>query len=86
LSDAAFRPRQDKRRLKTGRRIFMPKQDEAAYRDPPTDRRTSSELARLVQKLRWMGREEDAKPLMEELKRRGAPDAASVITASRETD
>jgi len=53
---------------------------------PSGECRTSSELAKLIRKLRWMGMEEEAEPLMQELTRRGPADAASVITPSRETD
>lgn len=49
------------------------------------ERRTSSELAKLVRKLRWIGMEEEAEKLSEELARR-ASDAVGVIAPSRETD
>jgi len=47
--------------------------------------RTSNELVRLVRKLRWMGMEQEAEVLLEELTRR--QDMDTVITPSpRETD
>lgn len=66
--------------------MAMPReQKEEAVRNS-ADQRTSNELVRLIRKLRWMGMEEQAEPLMDELMRRGTTDAVSVITPSRETD
>ena len=50
------------------------------------EQRSSNELVRLIRKLCWIGMDAEAKPLMEELERRGPADAISVITPSRETD
>ena len=55
-------------------------------RNASADQRTSNELVRLIRKLRWIGMENEAEPLMKELERRGAMDAISVIAPSRETD
>ena len=48
------------------------------------DQPTSNELVRLIRKLRWMGMENEAEPLIEELMRRRA--VVSVITPFLETD
>ena len=50
------------------------------------DQRTSNELASLIRKLRWMGMDAEAEPLMDELVRRGAAGAVGVVAPSRETD
>jgi len=61
------------------------KQEEASH-NPPADQRTSNELAKLIGKLRWMGMDEEAEPLMDELARRSTTGAAGVVAPSRETD
>ena len=48
------------------------------------DQPTSNELVRLIRKLRWMGMENEAEPLIEELMRRRA--VVSIITPFLETD
>jgi hypothetical protein len=50
------------------------------------EQRTSNELVRLIRKLRWIGMEKEAQALLEELARRHATDAVSVIAPSCETD
>jgi len=66
----------------------MPRSPESKQdsQQPSSDQRSSSELAKLIRKLRWIGMEEEAAPLMDELRRRGTAGAISVITPSRETD
>jgi len=66
--------------------MAMPREQEEAARDPSADQRTSNELVRLIRKLRWIGMDEEAQPLVEELVRRGTASAVTVITPSRETD
>ena len=51
---------------------------------PQGERRTSSELAKLIRKLRWIGLDDEAEPLQAELTRRAATD--SVVAMSGETD
>jgi hypothetical protein len=48
------------------------------------DQRTTNELVRLIRKLHWMGMENEAEPLIEELMRRRV--VVSVMTPFRETD
>jgi hypothetical protein len=48
------------------------------------ERRASNELVKLIRKLRWMGMDEEAKVLENQLD--GAPAADCVIGVSRETD
>ncbi len=58
-------------------------------KQPPetsTAPRASNELIRLIRKLRWMGREEEAAGLQKELRRRRPTDADTVLAAPGETD
>jgi len=48
--------------------------------------RTSNELVTLIRKLRWMGLEEEAKNVENELILCNVPAADSVVARSRETD
>jgi hypothetical protein len=48
--------------------------------------RASNELVKLIRKLRWMGMDEEAKILENQLALDGAPAADCVIGVSRETD
>lgn len=48
--------------------------------------RASNELIKLIRKLRWMGMDEEAKGLQNELKRRRATAADSVLATPRDTD
>lgn len=50
------------------------------------EQQTTDELVTRIGKLRWLGMEREAKTLAEELARRDAGDAATVIAQSRETD
>jgi hypothetical protein len=51
------------------------------------EQRASNELVKLIRKLRWMGLEEEAKRIADELTlRRAAAGAESVVAAPRETD
>jgi hypothetical protein len=52
----------------------------------PSEQRTSNELVRLICKLRWIGMDDEAEALAEELARRRATDTQSVVSHSRETD
>lgn len=51
-----------------------------------TEQRTSNELIRLIRKLRWAAMEQEAEALAEELTRRRATGAMSVVVPPRETD
>ncbi len=53
--------------------------------DGLVERQTSNELAKLIQKLRWMGLEEEAVRVQDELNVR-QPAAACVVAAWQETD
>jgi len=48
--------------------------------------RASNELVKLIRKLRWMGMDEEAKILENQLALDGVPVADCVIGVSRETD
>ncbi len=48
--------------------------------------KTTGELVKLVRKLRWVGMQEEAEELENELQRRQAAEADSVIASSAETD
>ncbi len=48
--------------------------------------KASNELIKLIRKLRWMGMEEEAKGLQQELTRRHATTADSVLATPAETD
>jgi hypothetical protein len=50
------------------------------------EQRASNELVKLIRKLRWMGMDEEAKILENQLALDGAPAADCVIGVSRETD
>jgi len=48
--------------------------------------RASNELVKLIRKLRWLGMEEEAQDLEDELRRRHAAAADSVLATAAETD
>jgi hypothetical protein len=50
------------------------------------EQRTSNELVKLIRKLRWIGMEEEADTLAEELALRCATDSISVVAQPRDTD
>jgi hypothetical protein len=50
------------------------------------EHRASNELVKLIRKLRWIGMEEEADTLAEELARRCAADSMSVVAQPRDTD
>ena len=50
------------------------------------EQRASDELVKLIQKLRWVGLESEAKSMQRELTARAVPAADSVIATPRETD
>jgi hypothetical protein len=54
--------------------------------DRPAAESTSSELIRLVHKLRWAGMEEEAERLLKTWERRQAPAEESVVATPAETD
>jgi hypothetical protein len=60
--------------------LDQPKQRDAAERESGTN-----DLVKRIRKLRWMGMEDEAERLQQELTRRCA-DADSVIATPRETD
>ena len=51
-----------------------------------SEQRTSNEVVKLIRKLRWMGMDEEAKVLENQLALDGFPVADCVIGGSRETD
>ena len=54
--------------------------------DVLAEQRTSNELVKLIRKLRWVGMEEEARRVQDELTLRRVPEVDSVVAASRETD
>jgi hypothetical protein len=50
------------------------------------EQRASNEIVKLIRKLRWMGMDEEAKILENQLALDGFPAADCVIGVSRETD
>lgn len=52
--------------------------------DGSAEQQTSNELVKLIRKLRWMGLENEAEKVEDQLSK--VPAADSVIAASRETD
>ena len=62
-----------------------PAEQQKAF-DTSAEKRPSNELAGLIRKLRWAAMEEEAKELQQELARRRAAGAVSVIGPARETD
>jgi hypothetical protein len=62
---------------------MMLKQSE--QRDPAENENWANDLVKRIRKLRWMGMEEEAERLQQELTRRCA-EADSVIATPRETD
>jgi hypothetical protein len=56
------------------------------HKPADAEHRTSNELVKLIRKLRWMGLEQEAKKVENQLSSRKVEAADSVIAASRETD
>jgi hypothetical protein len=54
--------------------------------DSSPAQRASNELVKLIRKLRWMGMEEEAKKMEEQLTHCDVRAEDSVVAASRETD
>jgi len=54
--------------------------------DTSARQRASNELVKLIRKLRWMGMEEEAEGLQNELEQRHATAADSVLATTPETD
>jgi hypothetical protein len=54
--------------------------------DGLAEQRASNELVKLIRKLRWMGMEEEAKKVENQLTLCNVPAGDSVIARSRETD
>lgn len=54
--------------------------------DGSAEQRTSNELVKLIRKLRWLGMEEEAKKVENQLTLCNVPPADSVVARSRETD
>jgi hypothetical protein len=54
--------------------------------DRPAAESTSSELLKLVQKLRWAGMDEEAERLLKKLKQGQTPPHGSVVPTRTETD
>ena len=51
-----------------------------------SEQRASDEMVRLIQKLRWIGLENEAKSMERELTTRAVPAADTVLATRRETD
>jgi hypothetical protein len=51
-----------------------------------SEQRKSSELVKLICKLRWMGMEDEAKRVQTQLALSGVPPSDSVVATTRETD
>ena len=51
-----------------------------------SEQRASNEVVKLIRKLRWMGMDEEAKVLENQLALDGVPAADCVVGVSRETD
>jgi hypothetical protein len=82
--NAAVRGRQRQTTKRRGR-IAMPMSLERPKHDAMEDKSWANDLVKRIRKLRWMGLEEEAERLQQELTRRCA-DADSVIATPRETD
>jgi hypothetical protein len=54
--------------------------------DDVTGQRASNELVKVIRKLRWLGMEEEARKVENQLIQRDVPAADSVAAASRVTD
>jgi hypothetical protein len=54
--------------------------------DGLAEHRASDELVKLIRKLRWLGMEEEAKKVENQLTQCDVPAADSVVARSRETD
>jgi hypothetical protein len=54
--------------------------------DTLTRQRAANELVKLIRKLRWLGMEEEAQGLQNELARRRTTATDSVLTTAAETD
>ena len=59
--------------------------DQVLPSDVAVPKRSKNELVDLIRKLRWMGLDEEAVKVQEELNRQG-PTTDSVVAASHETD
>ncbi len=60
--------------------------DAADASDASSTDKAPNELIKLIRKLRWMGMEDEAKGLQQELTRRHATTADSVLATPAETD
>jgi hypothetical protein len=54
--------------------------------DTSARQRASNELVKLIRKLRWIGMEEEAQGMQNELERRRATAADSMLATTAETD
>ena len=63
----------------------MPLEQQKSADSSPAQR-ASNELVKLIRKLRWMGMEEEAKKMEEQLTHCDVRAEDSVVAASRETD
>jgi hypothetical protein len=52
----------------------------------PSETRASNEMIKLIRKLRWIGMDEEAQKLQNELTQRDAAPADSVVATPHETD
>jgi hypothetical protein len=64
---------------------MAPTLDQPKHRDATERESGANDLVKRIRKLRWMGMEEEAERLQQELTRR-CGDADSVIATPRETD
>jgi hypothetical protein len=65
--------------------IMEMRYDQVLPSDVAVPQRSTNELVDLIRKLRWMGLDEEALKVQEELNRQG-PTTDSVVAASHETD
>jgi hypothetical protein len=64
----------------------MEKRHDGQSPDRDAEQRASNELIKLIRKLRWIGMEEEAERVQEELTTCRVPPTDSVVATSRETD
>jgi hypothetical protein len=73
----------DRENEETAMDVSLKRQDHAAILTPQS---TPDELVRLICKLRWIGMEDEAERLTDELTRRDTAAADSVVAIPHETD
>ena len=84
--DARRMPRGQARDANRNKQTTHDKAEQTTPSDTLMRQRASNELVKLIRKLRWLGMEEEAQDLEDELKRRHAAAADSVLATAAETD